>query len=425
MKSSHSTRLLQDVLPRRSEAPVDLSYAEQGYAYLLEQEPGLIGECTYILKSKASADRYYACAYQVNRNASTFASGVWALNGNGKRDSAFTVDFPSYTSHTAHFTPRSLIEDTAGKLLCLGSVSTGQSWLWRFNDNGTPDITFGNEGHISSDKLLPEPVALRYVAPLADGYVLACEGPERRTLLLALAKDGTLDTNFGKEGILELDQVLPGDGIGVASLVVAPHTDGSERVLLLTWRNENANEYSVFSCITSTGVVDSAFANQGHFRSEVGTYYVGTSVSEQTGSLITLCGGHLFEDGSLQPEISRLTLRGVPTSAFNGGKPVRFDAAGGMWHHIIEIGDRLVGIGSFYTHNKAVRYYLGGTLDTSFVPPLGYGQFGATVPNPGFYLSPDASIAFVPAHNRMLVCGDRNNAELTQTIPVVHAISLG
>lgn len=423
MKSLHSTRLLQDVLPRRSEAPVDLSYAEQGYAYLLEQKPGLLGECTYILKSEASADRYYACAYQERRAPSVFASGVWALNGDGMRDNAFTVDFSSYMDPATHFIPRSLIEDTAGKLLCLGSVP-GQSWLWRFNDNGSPDITFGNEGHISSDKLLPEPVAFRYVAPLADGYVLACEGPERRTRLVALAKDGTLDTNFGKDGVLELDQELGGDGSGIASLVVTLHTDGSERVLLLTWRNKNANEYSVLSCITSTGVVDSAFADQGHFRSEVGTYYVGTSVSEQTESLITLCGGHLFEDGSIQPEISRLTLCGDPDNAFNGGKPVRFDVGGGMWHHIIEVGDRLVGIGSFYTHNKAVRYHQDGTLDTSFVPPLGYGQFGAKVPNPGFYLSSSSSIAFVNASARMLVCGSMNDAELTQTIPVVHAISL-
>ncbi|OII57226.1 hypothetical protein BIW19_13735 [Pseudomonas putida] len=423
MKSLHSTRLLQHVLPRRSEAPVDLSYAEQGYAYLLEQKPGLLGECTYILKSKVSADRYYACAYQAKRDASEFASGVWALNGDGERDNTFTVDFPSYTSHAGHFTPRSLIEDTAGKLLCLGSV-TGQSWLWRFNDNGSPDITFGNQGHISSDKLLPEPVALRYVTPLADGYVLACEGPERRTRLVALAKDGTLDTNFGKDGVLELDQELPGDGRGIVSLVVTPHADGSERVLLLTWRAENANEYSVLSCVTITGVVDSAFASKGHFRSEVGTYYAGTSVSEQPASLITLCGGHMFEDRSIQPEISRLTLHGDPADAFNGGKPVRFDVSGGMWHHIIEAGDRLVGIGSFYTHNKAVRYYQDGTLDTSFVPPLGYGQFGATVPNPGFYLSSNSSIAFVDAPARMLVCGNTNGAELTQTIPVVHAISL-
>ncbi|MEG0246176.1 MAG: hypothetical protein RR726_27500 [Pseudomonas sp.] len=426
MKYSRHNALLQTHTPRCDipfiNASVDLSYGEQGYACLLKQNANSTGQCLDILKSQTRADRYYASAYRSNDAIFRFDSGIWLLNGNGERDHAFTVDFRSHISEDADFTPHRLIEDAAGKLLCLGSVSTGHDWLWKFNADGTPDTAFGSAGHIDSDELLPEHLSLRCVAPLAEGYVLACHTPADDTVLVALANDGKLDTRFGSAGVLELEPVLAGYTMDITGLVATRHTDGSDCILLLSTRREDAGMFSVLSCITGTGMIDSSFGNQGHFRSEPGACYHGISVGALPSS--TLWGGRVFEDHIIQPEITRLTSRGVPHDAFNEGKPVRFDVASGMWHRFIEAGDCLVGIGSFATHNHAVRYHENGTLDTSFVPYLSSGRSTVTPPNHGFCLAGNASIALTANGQRMLVGGAMKEAQQSRGAPVVCALSL-
>lgn len=79
----------------------------------------------------------------------------------------------------------------------------------------------------------------------------------------------------------------------------------------------------------------------------------------------------------MYPELLRLSADGKPLAEFNGGKPVRFDTPGG-WHYMHEVNGRLMGYGSFYSHNRAVCYALEGNLDTRFVFPDGFGELGVT-----------------------------------------------
>jgi len=430
MKRSMSAALLQHSTPKRSplsasstlaDAPVDVDFGEQGYARLLKQEARSIGVCTDVLKSRTRPDRYYACAFQANRDTLAFNSGIWLLDGNGQRDETFTVDF-STEGENGKFEPHSLMEDANGNLLCLGSNSDGPNRLWRFNKAGKPDPNFAGSGFVDSDQLLAERLHFRFAATMTDGYVIACHTPEFNTVLVALSHDGKLNQRFGEAGVLHLEPQLPGYGAGINSLVVATHLK-RESILLLSMRGEGDAIFSLLSSINNKGVVDTSFGEQGHVRSENATLYRGVSIGEAS-SLITLCGGHMFEDGSMQPQMTRLTATGRPDEAFNAGIPVRFDAAGGMWHHIHEVEDSLMGVGSFFTHNRAVRYLTNGKLDTTFVPPLGYGSFGALAPNPGFYMDGNSSIAFVSTAKRMLVCGEVNAMGPDRVDAVVLALAV-
>lgn len=422
--------LLQQSTPERnslkalSDAPVDQSFGKDGYAYLLEQETNSTGVCTDILKSHVRQDRYYACAFQSNKETHVLNSAVCLMDSDGKRDDSFTVDFGSLVDKDKSFTPSSLMENHEGNLLCLGEVSDAAERLWKFKNTGELDKDFASTGFVDSDQLTTERLNFRFAATLSDGYVIACHTPEFKTVLVALSADGALKPSFGNGGVLDLESQLPGYGAGITSLIATKQADESDRILLLSLRGEGDDLFSVLSAIDSRGQLDTSFGEGGHFKSENATFYRGLSCSNVS-SLVTLCGGHMLADESVQPEIIRLTSNGAPDQAFNKGTPVRFDANAGMWHHMIEHEGRLVGVGSFYNHNRAVRYQADGTLDTTFVSPWGHGSFGAIAPNPGFYMDGNSSIAFVPASKRLLVCGDVNVTALNQVTAAVLALALG
>lgn len=117
--------------------------------------------------------------------------------------------------------------------------------------------------------------------------------------------------------------------------------------------------------------------------------------------------------------IYRLDYTGKPAKEFNEGRVLLFPIEGG-WDYMTEADGKLVGYGSFFTRGMAVRYRLDGQLDTTFVPPNGYGVFTATVPEPGFYGN-SHSATVMPESQRLLVAGREAR---TGSTPCVIAVSL-
>jgi hypothetical protein len=85
-----------------------------------------------------------------------------------------------------------------------------------------------------------------------------------------------------------------------------------------------------------------------------------------------------------------------------------------------EADGKLVGYGSFLDRGMAVRYRLDGQLDTTFVPPNGYGVFTAIGSQPGFYGN-SHSATVMPESQRLLVAGREIQ---TGSTPCVIAVSL-
>jgi len=86
-----------------------------------------------------------------------------------------------------------------GKIVVAGEASFGAEFgLARYNSNGTLDVTFGEDGRVTSD--LSPSFGAYAVAIQADGKIVSASGG-RRFVLVRYDSDGTLDLTFGSGGV--------------------------------------------------------------------------------------------------------------------------------------------------------------------------------------------------------------------------------
>ncbi|MFJ4353167.1 hypothetical protein ACIPZ5_19975 [Pseudomonas sp. NPDC089428] len=379
-------------------APVDEKYGTQGYSYVLGQDAARHSICTAVIASLTRPGVYYAAGYFYRTPDDKDYSFIQRLDADGKIEPGF-IKFDAHLTQQLSFVPMEVVEDAAGKVLCLGRLydaDTDFSRLWRFNADGTLDNSFADKGYVDGTELtLDADFAPQFIS-YTDGYLLI-GSRDRTQILAALDQNGNLKKDFGDGGVVDLEAIFKYRGSASAMA-----TSGQK--ILVSFLATDAEQYfSVLASFNSNGTLDTAFADQGMYRSENGIRHRGLSVHDAS-AVITLFGHHLDDPALLYPQVQRLDASGQPLLQFNDGKPVRFYAAGG-WHHMYEFDGRLMGYGSFYTYHLAVCYTLEGTLDSSFVPPDGYGELGVDANSDGFFANSDASIAFVPESQRMLVAG--------------------
>ncbi|MDH0647585.1 hypothetical protein N5D48_09000 [Pseudomonas sp. GD03858] len=411
-------------------APIDPTFGADGLARILESETSLSGTCLDIHPIKARPGQHYACGYNFTRGTVPYrqSSVVVVLKDNGEIDPTFNgkgrIDFADVIDTDELFVPEQLVEDIDGKLLCRGHLNaSGKAYVCRFMPDGRPDDTFGSKGVVAlEERLNYSPAALGLVS-IGTHCILSTFASSEGYALVALDTRGALDGQFANEGVLPLQTLFPDGLYDARKLAILPAHDASPRILLLTM-GEGENGYVTrISALDLRGALDRTFASDGHFVSNPFTDYRSISVNEPSRT-ITLAGNREFEDESLQPELFQLDFSGKPMTRFNGGKPVNFDWMEGSWDHFVEIGDRLVGYGSFYTTNFVARYRNDGTLDSTFVPPRGYGQLGAELPDDGFYPEYPATIAVDVDRQRLLICGRNELLQQRKTDAVVIAIAL-
>lgn len=149
----------------------------------------------------------------------------------GTRDPAFgtgiTTSFaPMATSASAN----SVLIQPDGKLLVVGTCRVGANdvvCLARYNANGSPDVTFGTSGKITST------IVLRAIS--ATAAVMANDkiyfGGRSGTLpaVVRLNLDGSLDTTFGNAGIATVDFGL---AMGPQTGVFGMGVDGRGRIVV-------------------------------------------------------------------------------------------------------------------------------------------------------------------------------------------------
>lgn len=154
----------------------------------------------------------------------------------------------------------------------LGRADRNDAILARFNPDGTPDNSFGNNGAVIIDLAFFEEISnedIRKVIALADGKIITVGLKYSRhasyedvwtasTAILRFNADGTPDNNFGQQGkvisnVLSVSEtpgtaVLSGDGkLLVSSL--ANYKNGQQRFLLARYNQD--------------GSVDTSFASGG------------------------------------------------------------------------------------------------------------------------------------------------------------------
>jgi uncharacterized delta-60 repeat protein len=130
-------------------------------------------------------------------------------NADGSLDKAFGEEgvAPSSCPPGGHDWGRSIAIQPDGKLIVAGNTRSGENrnmLLLRYNVNGKPDMTFGMSGIASSTANRSD--WGQAVVLMPDGKIMIVgnrvSGPKYAASLARYNSNGTLDSSFGKEGIV-------------------------------------------------------------------------------------------------------------------------------------------------------------------------------------------------------------------------------
>lgn len=188
---------------------------------------------------------------------------------------------------------RAIRQQADGKVLLAGSVITGNGMdfvVCRFLADGSADPNFGTQGRalIAAG---PEDDFVYGMQLQTDGKILIAgtsqQGGFESACLVRLLADGSLDTNFGNDGIF-LDQTGGAD-CGVYALTLQPdgkivaagyaYNGAGTRLVCLTWR------------LTPTGSLDTSFSADGrvpnHVTSTAQDTYATAVIVQPDGKIVT------------------------------------------------------------------------------------------------------------------------------------------
>ncbi|WP_229610062.1 hypothetical protein [Pseudomonas putida] len=432
-KPNRSTRVASDYVRASTQlpkAPIDQNYGVGGLACIFEKIPGSRADSNGVINSRTHRGRSYVMGKSSNHNTDEFKVFVACLNEDGRLDSSFhgdgVFDF-NQVPRAAYKELSGIVEDAAGNLLIVALVEgDSASHLWKLTASGEPDLTFSNgKGFVDTRDVIKEELVLENVAMAKDRIFASGlrRGPQMfEPVVIALDLEGALWKGFAADGVLDVVKLIPDTQNhiidGIASFTPP---SGPERLVLPLYLMRNGDAYSVTTALTIDGKIDDAFGENGQHWSDPWVINNGFSV-DAISQRVSFYGElySLDEDISL-PTVYRITYTGKPAKEFNDGNVLVFDRPGG-WHAGVEVADGLVGCGIFYTHPLAFRYTSDGKFDTTFVPPHGYGTFGAQLPADGFYVSP-GSIALDTPNQRLLISGRDEEAQ-GATVPSVIAVSL-
>ena len=219
--------------------------------------------------------KFIACGYTWNGIAFDFAVVRYKTDGN--LDTSFSNDGKLMTNFgSSDNKARTIAIQSDGKIIVAGSAGNSFA-LARYNTNGSPDISFNNNGQKVSDFGGMDSVMSIVIQP--DGRILA-----GGSVLARYNTDGTPDESFGTNGKLS-DPFPYGYPFNCLDLVLQ-----SDKKIIVSGRYEN---YCIVARYNANGTIDSDFANQGMYLLAAGPYNtkVGASVTMQEDGKL-LIGGY-------------------------------------------------------------------------------------------------------------------------------------
>ena len=184
----------------------------------------------------------------------------------GVLDKTFGTNGRSTVEIGDYADPKTTIIQPDGKIIIVGEVTISNSesdtFIVRLNPNGTPDSSFGNAGKVIVS-LSPNYDFIRAVTLAPDGKIIVAG----RRLNLSLATtdfllarfttNGNLDTSFGNNGIVIVNQ-----GSTDSFYAVAVQPDGK---IIAAGSTTDGTRSAVALRFNTNGTLDGSFANSGLF----------------------------------------------------------------------------------------------------------------------------------------------------------------
>lgn len=292
------------------------------------------------------------------------------FNGNGRVTTDFTANIDA---------PYKLLVQPDGKIVAVGHANTNASpqyfALSRYNDDGSLDSSFGDNGKVLTDF---DPAATNEGAQAAalqpDGKIIVAgfssiiSPGEGYFALIRYNPNGSIDTAFGDNGRVRL--------------AVRPHMHYARAITLAPdGKIIVAGDYFSASFTTETlvyrlhtdGSVDSAFGSQGRYVSSQGSTMGDANIPKAIAIMpdggVVIVGTFNKNLGATDPIIMRLTADGLPFPGFgNQGRlqlstPGISDSFNGV---TVTPNGRIVAVGMYEFRFYVVRMFDNGMLDISF-----------------------------------------------------------
>ena len=193
--------------------------------------------------------------------AETGGAALIRLNTDGTLDTSFGNNGRVITSFDSHMTVTSVSLLPDGKIVASGVYffnddSNEKIVVLKYDANGAPDVTFGNEGKLILDGGYDEPVFFSYTSIIQpDGKILVSgwgnkdnnQDENFDAFIIRLNANGSIDTSFGDNGylwsgfgldLISNDLLLQPDGKLLVGGTTIDLTEPNEFVL---WRYEPLN----------------------------------------------------------------------------------------------------------------------------------------------------------------------------------------
>lgn len=205
-----------------------------------------------------------------------------------------------------------------GKIVVAGSVNPGQARnfsLLRFNADGSLDTAFNREGALITSVSMGDDEALA-LGILADGRIVAggysSNGENRDFALVCYFPDGSLDKDFGRNGVV-LTPVSGGDD-EISALVITP--DG--KIVAAGNVTGTAGSVAVAARYLADGELDSSFGERGVSLIGVGSESraEGIALRDQGGVVLS---GTFRSGGRVSLMLAALDEHGLLDKTFGKG----------------------------------------------------------------------------------------------------------
>lgn len=296
-----------------------------------------------------------------------FEFQVARYNTNGSPDLSFGVGGSVTTGIRLSDSAARVAIQPDGRILVAGqSVDTASRGfaLVRYNADGTLDTTFDTDGKVVTDLPGGQGTGAYGMALLSDGKIVAsgCSGSDSdnycsRFTLARYHPDGSLDTTFGANGTVVGPTGLRAGG---GALAVHPGADTSQSKLVMA--GGLGNGVQVVARFLADGALDATFDGDG----------VAGTVAGNVGPVLVDDEGRVVAAGSRNNRflLTRYTSSGSPDASFGDGGSVTtsFGPIGsGVGEVIAQPDGKLVAAGVAEARYALARYVVAPSTDVADV----------------------------------------------------------
>jgi uncharacterized delta-60 repeat protein len=291
-----------------------------------------------------------------------------ALADAGSLDISFGTDGRVTTDFGAQNDDAVAVARQFGGLIIVVGVSPGGAGgdgvLARYTRGGMPDPTFDGDGFRTFAGLVPADVAVQ-----PDGKIVVAGDTHSGLAVARFDPDGSPDLSFGDNGLAAYD--VP-EGAGSEAHGVALQVDG--KIVVVGWTDyQSEGGDGLVVRFGSDGTLDSSFGYPlagfaGTNVLDMGDHSIAYAVSIRPSGRILVVGGGWMEATGWQFGLTRLQANGKTDRSFGHDGTVRTDLGGSdrAFAIAVQSDGKIVAAGKSDADFAVARYTRGGRLDTTF-----------------------------------------------------------